>query len=492
VIVGGLVAALALLATTGAPAAGQSAELDRYIVNVTPGAGIEQGVQGEVRRLGGRFVEPLEFVPNTFVIAINARGADALASRPGVVYVERDQLMHLVHHQCGHNHPRFGPGACATGTLTGTVGAAEGGGALEGVLVAVSGGGGSATTGSDGGYTIANVPVGTHSVTASKVGYESQTKSASISENVAAVLNLELTAVTGDPGTGDSSQVTTWGISKIQAPAAWNIATGNGAGVCVADTGIDKSHEDLAYVAGMNFTGGGPFSNPQNSSYGDGNGHGTHVAGTIAALDNSVGVIGVAPDAHLYVAKVLDDNGSGWISQIVNGLRWCADQPGVHVINMSFGGGDSTTLSDAIKYAANAGVVLIAASGNSGASQPGFPARYDEVIAVGAANDSDQIASFSNRGEEVNAPGVGVLSTVPGGYATYSGTSMASPHAAGVAALIISAGESDPVKVRTSISGTADAIAGGIRVNACRIVEATCPTVAARHQPGGATVVRTA
>ncbi|GAB4336957.1 MAG: hypothetical protein Kow0010_25000 [Dehalococcoidia bacterium] len=375
--------------------------LERYIVRVEPGAAGD--VLQAVQALGGRHVERLEFVPNTHVVALNERAAEALAARPNVVYVERDQLMTLVHHACGHTGGPPGsspPPGCEEPTPTPT------------------------PTPDDGG------------------------------------------------GGGAEPQVTPWGVAKIQAPGAWVTWTGSGVAVCIADTGIAPDHEDLpAPEKARNFSAGGPFSSPDPNKWQDGNGHGTHVAGTVAALDNGVGVVGVAPDATLYVAKVLKDNGSGWTSQIANGLGWCADA-GAAIINMSFGGGDSATLKDAIVYAAGKDVVLVAASGNSGASSPGYPAAYPEVIAVGATDSNDVIASWSNRGEEVNAPGVSILSTVPGGYDTYSGTSMASPHAAGTAALIIAAGEADPIEadpieVRRILKDRADPIAGGaVRINA--------------------------
>jgi subtilisin family serine protease len=278
-----------------------------------------------------------------------------------------------------------------------------------------------------------------------------------------------------DPGDGDSGgdEELPWGITRIEAPAAWEHATGQGVAVCVADTGIDKGHEALEYVAGRNFTTTHPLGrNVQPDAYDDGSGHGTHVAGTVAARDTGAGVKGVAPQAGVLVAKVLLDDGTGRTSQIVDGLHWCADA-GADVINMSFGmAGTNSTLAAAMSDLAAQDVLLIAASGNAGDSSPLYPAAYPEVVAVGASDRDDAIASFSNRGEDLNAPGVEVRSTVPGGYGTASGTSMASPHVAGVAALALEVGAASS-GVRDVLTGSAEAIADGLLVNAANAVDAT-------------------
>lgn len=376
--------ALALVLTSTVALARPSADgSDPVRLIVRTGGPLTGAAQGQLQALGAQ-AQGLEFTPNTYVVWVPARAAAAVGRVAGVVAVERDRQMSILHHRPGHG-----------------------------------GGGGGGT---------------------------------------------------------QPPQQTPWGITKIQAPAAWDTTRGAGVRVCVADTGIDKTHPDLVdnIKGGRNFTGGGPFARKVDpNKWDDGNGHGTHVAGTVAALDNTIGVVGVAPLAHLYIAKVLDDSGSGWISWIVDGLNWCGTQ-GAQVINMSFGSSSSSdALHEAIQGLAADGIVLVAASGNSGASQPGFPAAYAEVIAVGATDENDVIASWSNRGEEVNAPGVSVLSTLPGGsYGTYSGTSMASPHAAGTAALIIGAGVTDSATVRSLLSSTADAIAGGIRINAKNAVAA--------------------
>ncbi|KHF38445.1 S8 family peptidase [Halalkalibacter okhensis] len=228
------------------------------------------------------------------------------------------------------------------------------------------------------------------------------------------------------------NQTIPWGITRVQAPAAINRGfTGAGVRVAVLDTGI-SNHPDLNIRGGVSFV-------PGESTYQDGNGHGTHVAGTIAALNNSIGVVGVAPNTELYAVKVLGANGSGSISSIAQGLQWTA-QNNIHVANLSLGSPTgSQTLELAVNQATSAGVLVVAASGNNGSGTISYPARYANALAVGATDQNNNRASFSQYGTGLNivAPGVGVQSTYPGNrYASLSGTSMATPHVAGVAALV--------------------------------------------------------
>ncbi len=238
-----------------------------------------------------------------------------------------------------------------------------------------------------------------------------------------------------------------WGVDQINAEVVWggteNAAdvvagnyAGNGVKVAIIDTGIDYTHPDL----NDNYFGGYDFVNNDNDPYDD-NGHGTHVAGIVAAEDNGIGVIGVAPQADLYAVKVLNAQGSGTYSDIVAGIDWAISN-NMDIISMSLGGsaGD-TAMQDALQRAYDSGIVIVAASGNDYANSISYPARYSTVIAVGATDSSDVRASFSNYGPELEvvAPGVNIYSTYPGNtYQTLSGTSMATPMVTGVVALMLS------------------------------------------------------
>ena len=231
------------------------------------------------------------------------------------------------------------------------------------------------------------------------------------------------------------AQTLPWGIDRIDAEQVWSTTKGDPIKVGVIDTGIDLNHPDLAAnikdgVSTVWYT----------SSYNDDNGHGTHVAGIIAALDNTFGVVGVGPEIDLYAIKVLDRRGSGYLSDVIEGLDWAVAHE-MQVVNMSLGtSSDVQSLHDAVARVNAAGIVQVAAAGNSGGAV-NYPAAYPEVIAVSATDQNDVIASWSSRGPEVDlaAPGVNIYSTYKGSkYQTMSGTSMASPHVAGVAALVLS------------------------------------------------------
>jgi len=240
-------------------------------------------------------------------------------------------------------------------------------------------------------------------------------------------------------------QTVPWGIERIGSRLVNAVGnTGKGIKIGILDTGIDYNHEDLK----GNYRGGYNFVNNNNNPIDD-NGHATHVAGIIAAEDNDIGVVGVAPGAYLYSVKVLSFDSTGSTSDIVSGLEWSVDN-GMQIINMSLGSeDDSISVSRAINNTYNAGILIVAAAGNSGnANGSGntmdFPAKYDSVISVGATDINDNRAKFSSTGPklEISAPGVGILSTLNGGknrYGTLSGTSMSCPHVTGVAALIMSA-----------------------------------------------------
>ena len=246
------------------------------------------------------------------------------------------------------------------------------------------------------------------------------------------------------------------GVSQIKAPAAWDSSRGKGINVAVLDTGMDYKHPDLApnYKGGVSFVPGQPVM--------DGNGHGTHCAGTIAAAINGAGVVGVAPAASLYSVKVLDNSGSGNWSWLIAGIDWCIKNK-MRVLSMSLGGDSAPAALEAMCNAAfNKGLLLVAAAGNSG---PGMgtvnvPGSYESVIAVSAIDSSNVIAEFSSRGPEVElcAPGVDILSTIPGGgYGKKSGTSMACPHVSGTAALAWGGHRfADNITIRRLLAKTAD------------------------------------
>jgi len=248
----------------------------------------------------------------------------------------------------------------------------------------------------------------------------------------------------GTPGNGGNDggsttqppQIIPTGIARINGPVIGSVNVN----VAVIDTGIDASHPDLNVIDGVNFAKG--------KSWSDGNGHGTHVSGTIAAKNNDIGVVGVAPGANLYAVKVLDNRGSGFMSDVIAGVNWVASNAGtIDVANMSLGGSTSSTLNAAVENAVSKGVVFVVAAGNDRADACSqSPASAPNAITVSALDDRDGIsnndpfASFSNYGSCVDmiAPGVYILSTWKGGgYNTISGTSMASPHVAGAAALYL-------------------------------------------------------
>lgn len=250
-----------------------------------------------------------------------------------------------------------------------------------------------------------------------------------------------------------------WGQTMIQAPAAWDVTHDGTVDIAILDTGVAQNHPDITPKVDKwkNFSS-------SRTQY-DRDGHGTHVSGIAAALtNNGLGVAGTGYDARIYSMKVLDDQGSGYYSWIVNGIYWATDN-GAEVINMSLAGSSSsTTLQDAVNYAWNKGVVVVAASGNSGNSKRQYPAYYDKAIAVAATDQNDKKASFSTYGSwvDIAAPGVNILSTVPAdSYESWSGTSMATPHVSGVAALVKAAFPNyTNAQIRNSIEQTADRISG--------------------------------
>jgi len=257
----------------------------------------------------------------------------------------------------------------------------------------------------------------------------------------------------------DREDLASWGVGVINADIVQ--ARGNsGAGVKLAiiDSGIDYTHPDLS----ANYRGGYDFVNNDSDPMDD-LGHGTGVAGVVAAAANGAGIVGVAPEVSLYALKVLDSSGIGLYSNIIAALQWSVDN-GIQVTNNSYGEAENpgAIAQAAFDNAASAGLVNVAAAGNSGSPTGAgdnvfYPARYDSVIAVAATMPGNVRAFFSSTGPavELAAPGFQVTTTLPGGgYGPQSGTSIASPYAAGAAALVISSGL-DGASVRQRLDSTA-------------------------------------
>jgi subtilisin len=227
-----------------------------------------------------------------------------------------------------------------------------------------------------------------------------------------------------------------WGVRHIGAPEAWSRTTGHRVKVGVIDTGVDFSHPDLQHSLERGINLLQRMLLPQ-----DDNGHGTHIAGTIAAANELQGMIGVAPRAVIHPVKAFDHNGTAFVSDIILGIDWCV-RNGMDVVNMSFGMKTrSRSLLNAVANAYNSGVLIVASSGNDG--QRGdidYPARYSQTIAVGATNNQGRIASFTNRSEKIDvyAPGEKIVSAwLKGKHREMSGTSMATSHVTGAVALLL-------------------------------------------------------
>ncbi|MGG1571608.1 S8 family peptidase [Fictibacillus sp. NRS-1165] len=247
------------------------------------------------------------------------------------------------------------------------------------------------------------------------------------------------------------------GVKMIGAPHLWDQGyKGEGIVVAVLDTGCQMDHPDLisSVIDGKNFTtdyGG------NTGMYADNNGHGTHVAGTIAAVQNGQGVVGVAPAAKLLICKVLRGDGSGTFDSIMKGIDYAVKWRGpngerVRVISMSLGGPEEVPgLQKLIQNAVSQGISFVVAAGNEGDDKEetfeyAYPAAYNEVIEVGAVDYDSMLAYFSNNNAEIDvvAPGVDIVSTYPGSrYARLSGTSMATPHVSGAIALLIQKAEKE-------------------------------------------------
>lgn len=257
------------------------------------------------------------------------------------------------------------------------------------------------------------------------------------------------------------------GPKLTQAPEAWNISRGKGVTIAIVDTGVDTEHPDLKnkMVAGYNVLD--RSSNPR-----DDNGHGTHCAGVAGAeTNNATGIAGMAPDAKIMPIKALNSGGGGSDALVAEGVVWAVDH-GAQIVSLSLGTPEeSAPLKDACAYAAVKGVLVVAAMGNAGNGDKNYPAAYPGVLAVGATDEQDKEADFSQYGEWISvcAPGTGIYSTFPTynvtlnddgyptEYAALDGTSMATPMVAGVAALVKAKYPSyRPEQIKQRIEATAD------------------------------------
>lgn len=271
-----------------------------------------------------------------------------------------------------------------------------------------------------------------------------------------------------------------YGVKQIQAPKAWSTSTGYRIKIGVIDTGADYYHPDLrqSLAKGINLLNRHmlPF---------DDNGHGTHIAGTIAAANGTEGMIGVAPRATIYPVKAFDHNGSAYVSDIIQGIDWCI-RSRMHLINMSFGMKTrSKALLDIVNKAYISGISIIASSGNDGKRRNiDYPAKYPQTISVGATDRNRRIASFSNRGEyiDIYAPGDKIISSwTHGKYHEMSGTSMATSHVSGAIALLLAQNpDLQPAEIKALLQQTATPLRNkrgqrrsgdGLEVNALKLLK---------------------
>ncbi|WP_255150862.1 S8 family peptidase [Halorarius halobius] len=280
-----------------------------------------------------------------------------------------------------------------------------------------------------------------------------------------------------------------WGVDRIDGDVAHGAGeTGEGADIAVIDSGIDADHPDLASNLGAGYAV--ETCDTCTEPWGDDDGHGTHCAGIADAVDDTEGVVGVATEATLHSVKVIGSDGYATVSGLAAGIEWTANQ-GYDVGSMSLGASSSyATLRDACRYAYDSGVLLVAAAGNDGCNGcVRYPAAYGSVVAVSATTSGDDLAYFSSSGAEVElaAPGEYVYSTVPGGYGTKSGTSMACPHVAGAAGLVMAHGHSN-TEARQLLRDTAEDIGLSSDAQGYGLVDAAAAAEAASGDASDASV----
>ena len=260
-------------------------------------------------------------------------------------------------------------------------------------------------------------------------------------------------------GYPSGEDTTLYGLNRIEAPRAWDRTTGRSSiTVAIVDTGVDYTHPDLEGVV----IKGHDFVNNDDDPMDD-HGHGTHCAGTVGAAANGRGIVGVAHGVAILAVKVLSKRGSGTNEQIAAGIRYAVDH-GARVISMSLGGPDSQTTREAVQEATAKGVLCVVAAGNANSTTPEYPGALKESLCVGSSDSNDKRSSFSNFGAYVDivAPGSDIYSLgLNGGYRKMSGTSMATPHVAGAAGLLLSRHpELSLTQLREALESSGDAVSG--------------------------------
>ncbi|MCR8642568.1 S8 family peptidase [Paenibacillus sp. N1-5-1-14] len=274
-----------------------------------------------------------------------------------------------------------------------------------------------------------------------------------------------------------NGQLIPWGVKQVKAPLTWNKTRGHEIKIGIIDTGVDATHPDLktSISRGVNLLFPGMLPN-------DDNGHGTHIAGIIAGASTRKGILGVAPQASIHAVKAFDRLGSAYVSDIIAGINWCVEN-NMDIINMSFGMKTySKALQNAVEQAYKAGKIIIASCGNEGKKATvDYPARFPQVVSVGAITQLNRIAPFSNKGKRIDiyAPGEKIYSCwLYSNYNELSGTSMATAHVSGVVALMLSTKPTlKPLQIKRvlkqyAVSLKKELTASAGQINARRIINA--------------------